>query len=143
MEKKTRGILNNNWGNIRISKQKWRGKLFNQTQDKSFEVFESAAYGVRALIVLLSNYYKLYNLKTIEQIINKYAPPSENATKNYIAVVAKKVGLPLNTDLKLTESPENLQKVVNAIVRVENGFVPSSFNTVYNEALQLLGKKKE
>lgn len=143
MAKTSRGILNNNWGNIRISANKWKGKISPQTQDSSFEVFQSAAFGLRALIVLLSNYYKNYNLKTIEQIINKYAPPSENATKNYISVVAKRVGLPLNTDLDLLNNNTNQRKIVEAIVRVENGFLPSNFNEVYTNALALLPKKKE
>ena len=78
--KKTRGMRNNNPGNIRQTSIKWLGEEDYSTpgvtdDDPSFEEFDTMEYGIRALGRLLRNYQRLYGLETIHQIINRYAPP--------------------------------------------------------------------
>ena len=45
----SRGLRNNNPGNIRRDRDKWQGEIV-PSQDQSFKQFSSMAYGYRALI---------------------------------------------------------------------------------------------
>ena len=89
----SRGLRNNNPGNIRISKDKWQGLKAKQT-DKSFFQFISIEYGYRALIRTLQNYRKLYNLKTVAELIKRWAPENENNTAGYITRVCREMQVP-------------------------------------------------
>lgn len=119
-----RGIRNNNPGNIRLSSARWRGQKVFQT-DLSFVEFETAAAGLRALMLLLLTYYRRYGLDTVEAIVNRFAPPHENATDHYIWSVAKHMGVPRAQRL-LVPDPETLCALAKAIVRHENGRAPKS-----------------
>lgn len=114
-----RGIRNNNPGNIRITKDKWKGLREDQT-DKDFFQFVSMPYGYRALIKTLQNYRKLHDCWTIGDFIRRYAPPTENHTTAYIRTVCDKMGVSPasipNTDDKLT-----MCMLAAAISYVENG----------------------
>lgn len=84
----SRGVRNNNPFNIRISSNNWYGKLpSSERKDKEFEEFSSMIYGVRAGLILIKNYIKKHDCDTIEKIITRFAPPSENNTDNYILYV--------------------------------------------------------
>jgi len=112
-----RGLRNNNPGNIRLTKTMWQGEV--KGKDKSFKTFVSMAYGYRAIFVLLRSYIqKGYN--TIEKIINRYAPPSENVTSRYVKHVSERTGIPKNKKLDFHDS-EDMIKIVAAISRSENG----------------------
>lgn len=81
-------IKRNNPLNIRYScNNKWVGQ---KGEDSGFCVFESLAYGFRAAFILLCN-YKKQGFDTVEKIITKFAPPSENPTYHYIKFVANKL----------------------------------------------------
>lgn len=84
----TRGIRNNNPFNIKRSRNKWLGKLPKSIcEDKVFEQFSSMEYGVRAGLLLLRNYVNRYHLVSVEQIIGRFAPPSENDTHHYVIYI--------------------------------------------------------
>lgn len=88
-----RGIRNNNPLNIRISNNKWIGKIQNGT-DKEFEQFKNMTYGVRAAFVIVRTYMNKYHLRTPAKIIRRWAPEEDgNVTSSYIEVVCKKAGL--------------------------------------------------
>lgn len=81
----SRGIRNNNPGNIRRSSSRWLGMTMYKT-DKEFVQFTSMDYGLRALMVLIRNYIKNgYN--TPYKIIHRYAPQTENNTAGYLLFV--------------------------------------------------------
>lgn len=80
-----RGIRNNNPLNIRKGSS-WQG-LRDFPTDKSFCEFTSMEYGFRAAFKIMRTYYSKYHLKTLRGIISRWAPPSENDTKRYIAFV--------------------------------------------------------
>lgn len=83
-------IRNNNPGNIRSTNDKWLGKIGQDS--RGFVVFDTLPHGYRALYKLLMGYIgKGYN--TIDKIINKWAPPTENDTETYINNVVKRTGL--------------------------------------------------
>ena len=88
-----RGLRNNNPGNIRITKDKWKGLCKEQT-DKSFFQFTEMRYGYRALIRTLQNYNRRHGCKSIADYINRWAPPVENNTSSYIISVCSKMGVP-------------------------------------------------
>ena len=117
--KLSRGDRNNNPGNIRNSKTVWVGEI-TPSKDKSFKQFSSMAYGYRAVIKLLQNYRKLYNLKTIAELINRWAPPTENKTGAYITRVCKemKVSSSYVPDI---EDKATMCAMAAAISLVENG----------------------
>lgn len=89
----TRGVRNNNPGNIDRNATKWQGMAADQSGDKRFIVFTSPQYGIRALAKTLLTYQSRYQLMTIRKIINRWAPPVENDTGAYVAAVAKACGV--------------------------------------------------
>ncbi|MDS0789221.1 structural protein [Proteus vulgaris] len=134
MAKIARGERNNNPGNIRHG-SKWQGLSVEQT-DKDFCQFISPEYGIRAIYKLLQTYQKKYGLNTIKTIINRYAPPNENNTIDYINRASKEIGIgidtPINTQLKNVTIP-----LAIAIVNIELGYQPYS-EKVFEEAWLLL-----
>lgn len=114
-----RGIRNNNPGNIRLGKIRWQGQKPVQT-DSSFVEFESPVMGLRALMKVLLTYWVKYRLDTVESIINRYAPPHENATDHYIHHVTKvlKVKRRDRIDVK---NPKTLRALAQSICLHENG----------------------
>jgi len=90
-KKVARGIRNNNPGNIRIGIN-WLGRVV-PGKDISFVEFKSMPLGVRALYIDLINKHKT-GFNTIQKVIYKYAPPSENKTQAYIASVVQDMKIP-------------------------------------------------
>ncbi len=125
MDKKIepRGIRNNNPLHIRKASN-WQGEKHPQT-DRSFEQFDSMQYGVRAGFIILRRYMSGYNgltekFNTIEKIVRRWAPPSENNTKAYIEQVSKLTGIP--STLKISFSQRSyMVAIVDAMIRVECG----------------------
>jgi len=111
-----RNVRNNNPGNIRKSKDAWQGKTGN---DGEFVTFDTPQNGVRALTKLLYNYQKKYNLNTITGIITRWAPPSENDTASYIALVASKTGIGADEEINLKANATLTKKFVKAIIQKE------------------------
>jgi len=111
-----RNVRNNNPGNIRKSKDAWQGKTGN---DGAFVTFDTPQNGVRALTKLLYNYQKKYNLNTITGIITRWAPPSENDTASYIALVASKTGIGADEEINLKANAALTKKFVKAIIQKE------------------------
>ena len=118
----TRGIRNNNPGNIRHSSSKWQGLSIEQT-DREYVQFDDPVYGIRALTKLLRNYQSRHGLKTIRQIINRYAPPSENITDAYVANVSRLVGVNPDAEIDINNY---ITPMVKAIIQHENGEQPYS-----------------
>ena len=72
------------------------------------------------MFVLLEHYYKARGLKTIRQIINRYAPASENNTEAYIQQVAGICFRLADEEIDITNKDE-MVLLVSAMSRVENG----------------------
>lgn len=86
----SRGIRNNNPFNLKLSKQKWIGKVPNeQNTDGTFEQFSAMCYGLRAGIMTLRNYQRKYGIYELKYFIMRFAPPKENQTAKYIDFVLK------------------------------------------------------
>jgi hypothetical protein len=114
----TRGERNNNPGNIRKSKALWVGEI--PSDDEAFEKFESPEDGFRALARTLVTYRKKHGLDTIEAIINRWAPPVENNTHEYIAHVCAQMDTPRFIHLNMYD-PKILTSLCKAVCVHENG----------------------
>ena len=117
----SRGLRNCNPGNIRRSAVSYVGEKLHST-DRAFKQFESIEAGYRAMFVLLHSYSCKGYAQTIEQMISRYAPPSENNTKAYIARVSHSTGIAKDCKLN-TLSAEQMVPIVCAMSAVENGVV--------------------
>lgn len=119
-----RGIRNNNPGNIRWGSD-WQGLVApNERTDPEFCQFKAPLYGLRALVKIIYTYQTNYGLNSIESIIQRYAPPNENNTQNYINRVCETLGVLPKQSLKLTDGA--IKELLKAIIAVENG------NSYYN-----------
>ena len=127
-----RGIRNNNPGNIRWSNDQWKGLIpKDQANDKSFCVFRTPEYGIRAMTRILRRYTQYPgipnvgkpNIDTVREIISRWAPPNENNTEAYIQSVAKSVGVAANSPIDVFDSAIML-KLLKAIIAHENGQQP-------------------
>lgn len=115
----SRGIDNCNPGNIRRSRVRYCGERHPST-DAQFKQFESMAWGYRAMFVLLDAYHKRYGLSTLREMITRYAPPEENHTALYIAVVSDLTGIHPDEALD-TRDRKVMVPIVAAMSKVENG----------------------
>lgn len=128
-----RGIRNRNPLNIRRSKTPWLGEVDHidvadtkgesgaaRFCDRSFCQFSDVKYGYRAAFKLIKKYIEVYECDTIRKIINRWAPPTENNTNNYVEHVC--AWQCLDEDAKITTSNYNgLVRLVIGMTMVENG----------------------
>jgi hypothetical protein len=123
--RRSRGYRNRNPGNIEYSaRNRWRGQVGPEPAGR-FAVFESHAYGIRALAVLLRNYQRNHGLRTIRQVVERWAPYFENDTDAYVRAVANRTGFLPRKVLNL-ETYAHLAPLVAAIIHHELGGQPYS-----------------
>lgn len=116
----TRGIRNNNPGNIRLVENvHWQGQSIDQL-DGVFIQFDTPEYGIRAMAKILLHYQSV-GINTIKACINRWAPPSENLTDAYVDAVAKACHLDPIDVIKLSDIMPDL---IKAIIFHENGEQP-------------------
>lgn len=122
-----RGLRNNNPLNIRHSKDQWEGRAETQT-DKEFVQFKTMAYGYRAAWRILHTYYKRLSERkkhfTVENIISRWAPPTENDTKQYIRTVLNLTSIGGKENLLPPSNPlgyDKLSRLIAAMTVMENG----------------------
>lgn len=114
-----RGLRNNNPGNIRKNSDVFQGEK-NPSSDKEFKQFKTMAYGYRAVFCILRTYYRNYHLKTIRQLIGRWAPENENNTSAYVSLVSSYSGIPADDPIDI-QSKEQMIRIVAGMSRVENG----------------------
>jgi hypothetical protein len=115
-----RGIRNNNPGNIRRTSDQWVGLKQPQTDTEFFQ-FTEALYGIRAIARILDNYGRR-GIVTVANIIQTWAPSTENKTDTYIDYIAKKTGLGPQRVVTRSQYPE----LIAAMISFENGINPYS-----------------
>ncbi|MDD5151423.1 MAG: hypothetical protein PHC28_13275 [Flavobacterium sp.] len=135
----TRGIRNNNPGNLIITNNAWQGKLpLSQNTDKHFEQFTSMEYGIRAMLKdLIHDINKGKN--TVRKLISEYAPSFENNTAQYIKDVSQSIGV--SADTKITSiNASFLMLLSRAIIKKENGSDASKVSdSQIKKAIKMLG----
>lgn len=139
--KQSRGIRNNNPGNIEIG-QKWIGRstvpVNGQTAlDERFDTFTSPVYGIRAIARTLITYNDKHNIQDIEGIVKRWAPAHENNVEAYINSIISSSNLPRNAVLDFLDY-ETMYSLVVGIIKHENGKQPYSKMQI-DKALALAG----
>ena len=129
----TRGLRNNNPGNIERNSIKWNGMSTDQSGDDRYIIFDSPEYGIRAMGRVLNTYYTIHTLQTVRGIIGRWSPPSENQTESYIKHVAQRLNI--GTDVPINWTIENRVKLVAAIIKHENGVQPYSTEFIRQSVL--------
>lgn len=142
--KLSRGYRNRNPGNIdHVPSNRWQGLADPPIEPAlpggraRFARFTSHEYGIRALAVLLITYQDRHGLRSITQIISRWAPSTENATRAYIQHVARLTGFGANDVLDL-HTHAHMRPLVEAIITHELGGNPYDARTI-DEGLRLAG----
>jgi hypothetical protein len=119
----TRGERNNNPGNIReyANDPHWVGERMTD-DDPEFEEFITPEDGIRALAKTLLAYQRKHGLRTVREMISRWAPANENDTLAYINAVARDAIVAPDADINL-EDQALLCRIVRAVIRHENGRV--------------------
>jgi len=123
-----RGIRNRNPGNIRKSRDRWKG-LAPLQSDPAFFVFETPLWGIRAMAVILRSYQRRHGLKSPAQIIGRWAPAGENDAAGYVAAVSKAMNVRARAQIDLNDAA-SLRALITAIIRHENGHQPYDLETI-------------
>ena len=119
----SRGLDNCNPGNIRRSRVNYRGERHPST-DAAFKQFESMEWGYRAMFVLLDTYRLKHGLNTLQSMLNRYAPPSENNTTEYINFVSSRTKIADISQVD-TRNEKQMIPIVAAMSKIENGISPT------------------
>lgn len=136
-----RGVRNNNPGNIDRTSVVWQGEDRSAAalaQERRFCVFTTPEAGFRALAKTLLTYQRKHGLRTVKEIIDRWAPPVENNTASYVRAVADEVGVGGSEIIRL-DRQVTLFRLARAITRHENGGVYWSDAVIesgVNEALK-------
>lgn len=102
---------NSNPGAIRFNpKNKWVGQVGERN---GFVVFSEPKFGARAMLIIIKK--RVREGKTLAQVVNTWAPPSENNTQNYIRFVQSKTGISPNQKVR----HDQIVTITQAIIQFE------------------------
>ena len=130
-----RGIRNHNPGNIdfnqaQFDRDKWVGEVgLEDHRNPRFTTFSEPVFGIRAMAKILLTYYRLRKaddgsaIDTVQEIIDRWAPPSENNTDAYATHVRKALGVEPGEILDVSD-PDILADLCALIISHENGQQP-------------------
>ena len=114
--KQTRGERNCNPLNIKKTSIKWHGKV--EGNDPIFESFKDCYSGYRAALICLYKHYR-NGSNTVNLLINKWAPSSENNTRKYVEFVSSLMSLAPNQTFFWSYS--NVSLIMYHMCVFENG----------------------
>lgn len=106
----------NNPYNIRQYDQ---GFLGESGEDSGFVSFEDPMYGVRAADRVLTTYGTKRGINTIRGLINRFAPPSENDTRNYVNYISGELGIDPDAEVDLSD-PEMRARILSPMAMMES-----------------------
>ena len=126
------GYKNNNWLNVRYNDaNKWLGQV--GPDSNNYAQFETPLHGLRAADRVLSNYGIKHGLDTIQDVVNRFAPPSDNnPTENYINFVSRKTGIAADSKIDL-QDPGIRESLISAMIQFET---PDAYNEYSSDLLQ-------
>lgn len=114
--------VSKNVGNIRFnSNNSWIGQI---GEYKGFVCFIDQIYSIRALIILIKNYINKYDDCSIERIISRYAPSTENDTLAYIKFVQNAFDeIGYSYDHIISNFDLSMYTLCRSICQYETGFI--------------------
>ena len=139
-----RGIRNRNPGNLDFNarafrRDPWVGELgIEKHRWPRFTTFENEVFGIRAMAKVLLTYHRHRKaadgsaIDTVQEIIDRWAPPVENDTDAYAAMVRRSLDVETGEEID-PDNPAVLFVLVESIIRHENGVQP------YGEATLKVG----
>lgn len=114
------GVRNRNPLNIRyVSTNHWKGLHPTQPNVKGFCRFIHFDAGYRAAILLMKTYIRRRGCDTVEKIVRRWAPPTENRTELYIAAVCGRSRL--NRTERISVDGMQIPRLIAAMTRQETG----------------------
>ena len=135
----TLGERNNNPLNIRkVPGTHWKGEILPSIQGGdgggSFVQFTTLEHGIRAAYQILDTYRRKYKAVCIEDIISRWAPPSENDTRAYIRSVCALTGFGGREKLTETQWPALVRAmaVVESRMHLDEGTLKTAYNLYLN-----------
>lgn len=136
-----RGIRNFNPGNIRHAQSvRWQGQAVAQS-DLEFVQFNGPRWGIRAIARVLITYQDKRlaadgsRIDTVREIIQRWAPVSENNTDAYTLSVARALGMDPDHPGIDVYRYQTMRSLVLAIIRHENGPGPLPGSQWYGESI--------
>ncbi len=133
-DRNTRGIRNNNPGNLKYAGQRG-GSL--EGPGKTFARFDTAFDGLNAMGRQLERYYDGkttgHPLRSLNKIINAWAPPKENNTEAYVNSLSNMLHVQPDAILNL-QDPDTLGQLMSGIIYHENGRNPYSSELIMSAA---------
>lgn len=122
-----RGIRTNNPGNLRS----WSGA----GSSGGFAQFASPEDGLKAAGKNLIAYQEKYGINTINKIISRWAPASDNNNvPAYVSAMSKSTGFGADQQLDMKD-PKVLAPLISAITKHENGQNPYDADTIAKAAV--------
>lgn len=143
MTTETRGIRNCNPGNIERTTTRWQGMSEDQSGDSRFIIFDHAKWGIRAIARILITYQDARRandgsrIDSIQEIVERWAPPHENPTDVYADYVARMVNLSVHDHVDIYDY-DTMYNVITALIQFENGCQPYDKGTI-DQGLRLAG----
>ncbi len=145
-----RGLRNFNPGNIEhTTAYDWRGEVYPPEEidglvETRFCQFKDHVHGIRALAKILITYCRKRRaadgsaIDTVQEVIERWAPPSENDSDAYARYVRSVLEVNKGTIIDI-DSLEVLAGLVRAITQYENGVMPYSDDTIQEGVVLALG----
>lgn len=149
-EKSTTGIRNKNLLNIKGSG--WRGVVGYDSRGHA--IFPTYALGLRAAVITLRTYWRTHRLRTVAEILSRWAPASDtigsikgappNSPKAYADFVCKRVGVGPNEVLSIfgasgeLKNRDQLFRLVAAMAAYENYASFDLRRGLFDSALELV-----
>ena len=131
----TRGERNNNPLNIRrVVGKHWKGEIVVPIEDKDFCQFTTLEHGIRAAYQILDTYRRKYHAVCIEDIISRWAPPSENNTEAYIRSVCALTGFGGKERLTEAEWPALIKAMalIESRMHLDAAILKTAYNLYQN-----------
>ena len=132
-----RGIRNNNPGNVDFNAaafaiDPWVGEIGLEDHPSArFTTFDTPEHGIRALCKILLTYHHKRKaadgsaIDTVKEVIDRWAPPSENDTEAYAAHVRDLLDVDTGETIDI-DDPAVLEVLAESIIQHENGTQPYS-----------------
>lgn len=153
MSKLPRGIRNHNPGNIDFNARMfkldpWVGELgLEQHKYSRFTTFKDPEHGIRAMCKILLTYDHHRRAKdgspidTVQEVIDRWAPPSENDTTAYVKNVRRLLRVEKGQEIDLNNRLI-MFPLLKALIEHENGQQPYSDETIL-EAMAIAGMQPD
>lgn len=123
-----RGCRNNNPGNLERGKQPWVGEIRDGNEPR-FCQFKTPEDGIRAIGVCIMSYVDKRRapdgtpIDTIDDVIGRWAPSTENDTKAYARYVAGVLKMRSDETVNFYDW-DNIKNLTTALIAHENGVQP-------------------